>query len=106
MRMSARDSPSLPNDKNIKGNVNELSDTDIDYDPDHKFYLFDNPCKYWLANEFNDSFKFSNISCDTFCMLHFNSRSLFKNFDAIHQFISEHLHLKFSVCGFSETWIH
>lgn len=122
--MSACDSPSLPNDSNnaeftmfdgdslkysgdnIKGNVNEVNDADIDYDPDHNFYLFDNPCKYWLANEFNDSFKFNDKSSDKFCMLHFNSRSLFKNFDAIHQFISEHLHLKFSVYGFSETWIH
>lgn len=38
-------------------------------------------------------------------MLHFNARSLSKNFDAIGEFISQ-LDMNFPIYGFSETWIN
>ena len=75
-----------------------------DLDPDDNFFVTNNPVKYLLPNEFNESLDVTNNSND-FSILHFNSRSLNKNYDAIEQFISQ-LNLKFSIYGFSETWIN
>ena len=76
-----------------------------DIDPDVNFFQPVNncTCKYFLPDEFNKSL--DSGSPQVFSLLHFNARSLFKNFDAISQFISQ-LHLEFTVYGFSETWIH
>ena len=59
-------------------------------------------CKYYIDEDFTT--EFSNID-HHFSILHFNSRSLNKNFNAISNFIST-LCIDFSVYGFSETWIN
>lgn len=74
-----------------------------DIDPDRNSNLFDICNKYWLPNDFNANSEFQHG--DMFNLLHFNSRSLYKNFDSIHDFICQ-LDQNFSVYGFSETWIH
>ena len=72
-------------------------------DPDDNYFTNNNICKYWLADDFNE---YSDaLSPSSFGMIHFNSRSMLKNFDSIHEFIL-HLKFKFPVIGFSETWIH
>ena len=82
-------------------NIEHITD---DVDPDYNFFQGSaNTCKYWLSNDFN---VFSeSLSPSSFGMIHFNSRSLFKNFDSIHEFILQ-LKFTFSIIGFSETWIN
>ena len=75
-----------------------------DLDPDENFFELNNDVKYWLPDEFNKNPDFINDKLN-FSMLHFNSRSLNKNYDAINQFIDQ-LDLRFSIYGFSETWIY
>ena len=58
-------------------------------------------CKYFLDDDFTSQFSSINHH---FSILHFNSRSLNKNFNAISDFIST-LCIDFSIYGFSETWI-
>ena len=76
-----------------------------DIDPDDNFFTSNNPIEYWLPVDFKVSQDLTNNYKYKFSILHFNSRSLNKNSDAIDQFISQ-LNLKFSIYGFSETWIH
>ena len=59
-------------------------------------------CKYYIDEDFTT--EFSNID-HHFSILHFNTRSWNKNFNAISNFIST-LCIDFSVYGFSETWIN
>ena len=81
------------NDLYVKFNSNDDSEFDLE---------LDFKCKYYLDDQFIDSFKDVNNS---FSLLHFNSRSLNKNFNAISEFLST-LSFNFSICGFSETWIN
>ena len=80
---------------NLYKKFNSNSDSDFELE-------FDFNCKYYLDDRFIDSFKNVNNS---FSLLHFNSRSLNKNFDAISEFVST-LSFNFSIYGFSETWIN
>lgn len=93
------------NDKKLNDNEDDTmfeSDFIENIDPDTNFLAFDNSNKYWLPEEFNSK---NNVHNDSLSLLHFNSRSLYRNFDDINEFISQ-LDKKFSVYGFSETWIH
>ena len=74
-----------------------------DFDPDDNFFESNNHIEYWLPDEFNENPDFMKNK-HNFSLLHFNSRSLNKNYDEIKQFIDQ-LTLKFSIYGFSETWI-
>ena len=97
--------PTRVNDNRLHIKSNEdssLNDITENLDPDENFLSFDKSNKYWLPNEFNQNI---NLDKDALSLLHFNSRSLFKNYNAIHDFIGQ-LDGSFSVYGFSETWIH
>ena len=61
-----------------------------------------NECKYYIEADFKH---LSDSVNNDFSLLHFNARSLNKNFFEILEFISS-LSFSFSVYGFSETWIH
>ena len=67
-------------------------------DPDDNYFSNNNICKYWLSDDFNE---YSDaLSPSSFGMIHFNSRSMLKNFDSIHEFIL-HLKFKFPIIWFS-----
>lgn len=79
--------------------------TDKDLDPDLQFFntqqnLISNQ-NYLIADEFNDKY---HKKTETFSLIHYNIRSLSKNFDKM----SNHLDLlqhEFSIIGISETWL-
>ena len=59
--------------------------------------------KYYLSPDFNETV--DNSREKVFSMIHFNARSLSRNFDQIHAYLSSVKH-QFSVIGISETWIN
>ena len=74
--------------------------TSHELDPDTNFFNnFDN-CAYYTVDQFNNSIKVEN----TISIIHFNSRSLNKNFQDIVDYLSE-FKKPFSVIAMSETWI-
>ena len=70
-----------------------------DIDPDANFYKDWNPgSKYYTENLFNE------LSLDGFSIIHFNSRSLYANFDQIKENLQSLKH-SFQVIAISETWL-
>ena len=61
-------------------------------------------CEYYLEDEFINKIGSSNVN-NCFSFIHFNSRSLSKNFDYINAYI-DNLDFTFTIYGFSETWIN
>lgn len=61
------------------------------------------PVKYYLSSEFNEII--DNSVNQNFSIIHFNARSMFRNFEEIHAYLSN-LQYQFSVIGISETWIN
>lgn len=76
--------------------TNEFGD---DIDPDNHFFKsVVNGCEYYTDKQFKE------INIDgAFTVIHFNSRSLYKNFNKIKEYLS-HFN-KFSVIAVSETWL-
>lgn len=68
-------------------------------DPDNNFYnKIINECEYYTEEQSN------NINMEgAFSLIHFNSRSLYKNFEDIKECLSKIN--KFSVIAVSETWM-
>ena len=77
-----------------------------DLDPDANFFQnFSNlQSKYYDIDEFVSKFKDVNASEAPFSSIHFNSRSVQKNFDQISNFLNL-LEFDFDVIGLSETWL-
>lgn len=71
-------------------------------DPDNMF-LSSNPinCKYYTENDYNTSVE----SQGKFSIIHFNSRSMYANFNAIKEYLQQVMH-PFSIIAISETWFN
>ena len=82
-----------------------------------------NPTNYYTINEFNSKFNLEtnidpnlNVSIDSnnsfeptdqyFSLLHFNIRSMNKNFESVNLLLSSVKNFPFSVIGMTETWLH
>ena len=70
-----------------------------DIDPENNYYSnIINDCEYYTEDQYR------NLKMDgTFSIIHFNCRSLNKNFDNIKDYLEKFN--KFSVIAFSETWM-
>jgi len=78
----------------------DLQCTEIDIDPENNFFTRSvNDCQYYTEDDYNCTFKDVN----TFSVIHFNSRSLYANFDHIKSYLKQFS--KFSVILITETWI-
>jgi hypothetical protein len=76
-------------------------DFEKDLDPDNNFYNdIQTKCNYYTDEQFNKKFKKEK----GLSVIHFNARSLRKNFDKIEKYIFELDHL-FDVIAISETWL-
>ncbi|XP_061906913.1 uncharacterized protein LOC133652321 isoform X1 [Entelurus aequoreus] len=76
-------------------------DLENDIDPDTNFFShISNNCFYYTDDQYN-----SNITCDNkLSIVHFNSRSLYANYNNIKNFL-EHINEPFKVIAVTETWI-
>lgn len=70
-----------------------------DIDPDEHFF---NSVEYGCEYYTDDQYKSINTD-GAFTVIHFNSRSLYKNYDSIKEYLSQFN--KFSVIAMSETWL-
>ena len=70
-----------------------------DIDPENNFFnLINNTCEYYTDIQFKEVKSEGALS-----IIHFNSRSLYKNFKKIENYISQFT--KFNVLAMSETWL-
>ena len=85
-------------------NVN-VSDVLGDIDPDANILneLNKSQCHYYDEQSFQDEVVKNNDAEKCFSMLHFNIRSIQKNYENCIQFLHS-LHYPFSIIGMSETW--
>ena len=80
----------------------KLHDYEIHIDPDNNILnSINSNCKYFTEEQFNDTFKPVN----SFSLIHFNCRSLYKNFPKINDCL-QNLNHKFSAIALTETWIN
>ncbi len=101
MRSGRTDLPSLvtvENDDNDMG-MSKL-DRHHDIDRDMNFYCKIDNCKYYSIDQFNDSI---GIDQSALSIIHFNSRSLKKNFQDIKDILGASKK-RFSVVAISESW--
>lgn len=76
-------------------------DPENDIDPDNTFYSNMNiNCKYYSDDEYNSMKKDNCLS-----IIHFNSRSMYKNFDSIKEYLQK-FRSQFSIITISETWFN
>lgn len=70
-------------------------------DPDNLFLSSNNiNCNYYLEDDYN------NIKSEgKFSIIHFNSRSMYANFNAIKEYL-QHFVQPFSIIALSETWFN
>ena len=78
----------------------QMSDYLENIDPDSNFFNSSHLCKCYTSSEFNIQFD----SPSGLSLIHFNARSLQKNFNDITNFLSLLKH-SFSIIAISETWI-
>ena len=79
-----------------------LLDLEHDIDPDNNFFSnINNNCCYYTAEQYNQTIKMdSKLS-----IIHFNSRSLYANFNNIKEYLSQ-FKKTFKIIAISETWIN
>lgn len=79
-----------------------LQDIENDIDPDNNFYnVINDSCNYYSDDQFNNRIKTEQ----KLSIIHFNSRSLYANFDSIKQYLQQ-LSQTFNVIALSETWLN
>uniref|UniRef100_A0A669C5X4 Reverse transcriptase domain-containing protein n=1 Tax=Oreochromis niloticus TaxID=8128 RepID=A0A669C5X4_ORENI len=77
-----------------------MHDPETNIDPDNYFYNNNNStCEYYTDDQFNMNIKMANA----LSVIHFNSRSLYKNFSKITECLSKLK--KFNIIAISETWL-
>lgn len=78
-----------------------MYDPESNFDPDNYYYntTTTNICEYYTDDQFNISIKMENA----LSVIHFNSRSLYKNFSKIKEYLSKFN--KFNIIAISETWL-
>ena len=73
-------------------------------DPDSNlFNLVGTSCKYYTEESFHANFVTDNIE-NKFSIVHFNARSIGKNFTEITEFLNE-LKYTFDIIAISESWL-
>lgn len=94
-----------PDSVNIINKLNDresLFSNEGDEDSDSIFVKNTN-CKYFNEEQFINSTY--NASANQFSLIHFNARSLYKNFDSICAYLLS-LNYPFSIVGITETWMY
>ena len=77
-------------------------DIENDIDPENNFFPnIKNNCYYYTEEQFNNTIKSGN----KISIIHFNSRSLYANFENIKYFLSQ-ITQPFSIIAVSETWMN
>ena len=79
----------------------ETSTNLLQYNLDENDEISENVCHYFTENQFCD--KMNNLVGDEFTLLHFNARSMNKNFDNFNVFL-QNKSSNFTAIGISETW--
>lgn len=93
----------------INDDVNNFEDIQ-DADPDIQYYnnelCINNiiSCNYHLEDTFNSELEERCITNECFSLIHFNVRSMLKNFDEFYIYLIN-LNHSFSVIGLCETWL-
>uniref|UniRef100_A0A8C6M161 Reverse transcriptase domain-containing protein n=1 Tax=Nothobranchius furzeri TaxID=105023 RepID=A0A8C6M161_NOTFU len=94
----------MTNELHIDTNIgckDRFWDFDSNIDPDYNFFNNEiHECNYYNEEQFNIKMKSEN----SLTIAHFNSRSLYANFDAIKEYIAQ-FKKPFTVIAISETWI-
>ena len=79
-----------------------LQDLEHDIDPDNNFFsTINNNCCYYTDDQFNQNTK----SKGKLSIIHFNSRSLYANFNNIKEYLHK-FSQPFNIIAISETWIN
>lgn len=79
------DSPESRDFSRIDNTEHKIYDFDYDVDPEnHVFKNTSDNCKYYTDDLFNDNVVFHN----SFSLIHFNCRSLYKNFEKINEYLN------------------
>lgn len=77
-----------------------MHDPESNIDPDNHFYNNNNnTCEYYTDDQFNMNIKMANA----LSVIHFSSRSLYKNFSKVTECLSKLK--KFNIIAISETWL-
>lgn len=99
------DNSSSSEDSDMDLDVPEYSDYKAhkmnNIDPDCNIQNMKNNCAYYTNTSFNTTFVFDN----KISLLHFNSRSLYRNFENIKDYLSQ-FSSPFNVIAVSETWLN
>ncbi|KAL7373405.1 hypothetical protein ABVT39_006045 [Epinephelus coioides] len=78
------------------------TDIENDIDPENNFFHnIKNNCYYYTEEQFNNTIKSGN----KISVIHFNSRSLYANFENIKYILSQ-IKQPFSIIAVSETWMN
>ena len=87
------------NFKTFKHTEHKMYEIDCEIDPENNYYTsIANDCEYYTEDQFKQ------IKMEgTFSIIHFNCRSLNKNFKNIKKYLDQFN--KFSIIAFSETWM-
>lgn len=72
------------NDLDFTYSQYDLQNTEIDIDPENNFFARPiNDCQYYAEDLYNSKFK----NVNSFSVIHFNSQSLYANFDLIKSYL-------------------
>ena len=94
----------IPFELNDKDHSSILSETDPDLHYFNSFNQLGHNCNYFLQSKFNTLIQESNIASDVFSVCHINIRSLKKNLTEFESYLDMLSH-KFTIIGFTETWL-
>lgn len=75
-------------------------DMENEIDPENHFYTNNCHCEYYTNDQFKSSVRMNNA----LTILHFNSRSLYTNFEEIKDYLRQFQN--FHIIALSETWLN
>lgn len=83
-------------------NEHNTTDLNTDIDPDNNFLApIMNDCNYFTHEQYVNSVN----PVGKLSIIHFNSRSMYKNFNSIKQYLQQFTH-PFSIIAITETWLN
>lgn len=78
------------------------TDLNMEIDPDNNFFSpIINDCNYFTQDRYVNSIN----SVGKLSIIHFNSRSMYKNFNSIKEYLQQFTH-PFSIIAITETWFN